>query len=106
MIPRFRKKPVVIEAQQLEDDVMNHICIVNWIVVEGGKAFMPAVEPCIYIETLEGRMRVDIGDWVIRGVKGEFYPCKPDIFEATYEPVESEPESGVVGNVVIEYHPI
>ena len=38
------------------------------------------------IDTLEGRMRADPGDWIIQGVKGEFYPCKPDIFEATYEP--------------------
>lgn len=37
-------------------------------------------------ETLEGTMRVSLGDWIIRGVQGEFYPCKPDIFEATYEP--------------------
>jgi hypothetical protein len=40
----------------------------------------------IYLDTLEGTMRADVGDWVIKGVKGEFYPCKPDIFEATYEP--------------------
>ncbi len=39
------------------------------------------------IPTLEGRMRANIGDWIIRGMKGEVYPCKPDIFEATYEPV-------------------
>ena len=41
----------------------------------------------LLISTLEGQMRADVGDWVIRGVKGEFYPCKPDIFAATYEPV-------------------
>ena len=40
------------------------------------------------IKTLEGTMRVDLGDWIIRGIAGEFYPCKPDIFAATYEPVE------------------
>lgn len=39
------------------------------------------------IKTLEGVMTADKGDWIIKGVKGEFYPCKPDIFEATYEPV-------------------
>lgn len=43
----------------------------------------------IYIDTLEGVMRADCGDWIIKGVNGEFYPCKPDIFEKTYEPVES-----------------
>lgn len=42
----------------------------------------------IEIETLEGTMRADYLDWIIKGVKGEFYPCKPDIFEATYEPAE------------------
>ena len=41
----------------------------------------------IAIDTLEGEMHADPGDWIIRGVQGEFYPCKPDIFEATYEPV-------------------
>jgi hypothetical protein len=46
-----------------------------------GPAFM-------LIETLEGVMRAEVGDWIIRGVKGEFYPCKPDIFAATYEPVD------------------
>lgn len=45
-------------------------------------------EPVIRIQTLEGDMLARQGDWVIKGVKGEFYPCKPDIFEATYEPVE------------------
>jgi hypothetical protein len=43
----------------------------------------------LIIHTLEGDMRADIGDWIIRGVKGEFYPCKPDIFDATYEQVTS-----------------
>jgi hypothetical protein len=47
---------------------------------------------CIKIPTLEGLMTVSIGDYIIRGVKGEYYPCKPDIFEATYEKVSDEPE--------------
>ena len=45
---------------------------------------------CIFIHTLEGTHRADCGDWIIKGVKGEFYPCKPDVFEATYEPAEDE----------------
>jgi len=45
----------------------------------------------IFINTLEGKMRADPGDWIITGVKGEQYPCKPDIFSATYEPVKSTP---------------
>ena len=44
---------------------------------------------CVFIATREGIMRGDLGDWIIRGVKGELYPCKPDIFAATYEPVET-----------------
>jgi len=83
---RWRKKPVEIEARQILDDLSNHTRIAAWIEANGGHAEIPFVDPCLYIETLEGRMRADIGDWVIRGVKGEFYPCKPDVFAATYEP--------------------
>lgn len=83
---RWRKKPVIIEARQLVDDIRNHTEIAAWIEGGGGTALIPFAEPCLYIETLEGRHRADIGDWVIKGVKGEFYPCKPDIFDATYEP--------------------
>lgn len=43
-------------------------------------------DPALLIPTLEGEMRAEVGDWIIRGVKGELYPCKPDIFEATYDP--------------------
>lgn len=83
---KYRKKPVVIEAvhyrgiqdkdllteflagnaRLLNTDVMGHMCI----------------------ETLEGEYRISNGDYIIKGVKGEFYPCKPDIFEMTYEPVD------------------
>ncbi len=86
MIEKFRKKPVVIEAVQLIDDLDNHNAVIDWIRGHGGKAWMPALDPYIYIETLEGDMRADLGDWVIRGVKGEFYPCKDDVFALTYEP--------------------
>ncbi len=58
---KFRKRPVVIEAYQTDKD--------------------------LDIETLEGTMHANIGDWIITGVNGEQYPCKPDIFEKTYEPV-------------------
>lgn len=47
---------------------------------------LPPEQRCIDIQTLEGEMRAEMGDWVIKGVKGEFYPCKPDIFALTYEP--------------------
>ena len=75
-MPRFRKKPVEIEATQFipdepaPDGVLIH--------ADGSAT----------ISTLEGAMTVSPGDWVITGVKGEHYPCKPDIFEMTYEPVE------------------
>lgn len=81
---KFRKKPVVIEAVQITMDTFkynhpnpDHI---------PGVVYDP-VELCVYIKTLEGEMRGDLNDWIIRGVKGELYPCKPDIFEATYEEV-------------------
>jgi hypothetical protein len=82
---KFRKKPVVIEAEQFTVESKNRVF--NW--VEGNRyaRHHPDGSPYILIETLEGDLRADVGDWVIRGVKGEFYPCKPDIFEATYEPV-------------------
>lgn len=78
---KYRKKPVVIEA-------------VKW----DGKDFVPITEfmhnlygvsgENLTISTMEGVMIANPGDWIIKGVKGEFYPCKPDIFEATYEAVE------------------
>jgi hypothetical protein len=86
----YRKKPVVVEARQLIDDLANHTAIAAWIEAGGGHAEVPFAAPCLFIETLEGRMRADIGDYVIRGVKNEFYPCKPEIFEATYEAVDEE----------------
>lgn len=74
---KFRKKPVVIEAVQFTGDIFVHKSICRN--PDGGDAYIP---------TLEGNMIVSPGDWVITGVKGENYPCKPDIFEATYERVE------------------
>jgi len=89
---KFRKKPVVIEAfkwtggpDQTEDP--------EWI-VEAIKAGMVRFENSgtsnvvLLIDTLEGTHRANQGDFIIQGVKGELYPCKPDIFEATYEPVK------------------
>jgi hypothetical protein len=85
---QYRKKPVVIEAMQLEDDIRVHVQIVHWITENGGQAEMAMIDPVIYIATLEGEMKADLGDFIIRGVNGEFYPCKPDIFAKTYEEVE------------------
>ena len=76
----FRKKPVVIEAIQYNGN--NAIEIMAWAKLpEISEGLLGGLE----IETREGTMKADTGDWIIRGVKGEFYPCKPDIFEATYE---------------------
>lgn len=112
-MPFFRKKPVVIEARQFlkppaEDVDMREFLarrhdpveiaktdaeikaageILLWLRAGGAnfECANDAMGACILIDTLEGQMRADPGDWIIKGVKGEFYPCKPDIFEATYE---------------------
>lgn len=84
---KFRKKPVVIEAVQWRGDMKP---FQPWLDELGGLPFSvvdPYSPECsIKIETLEGTMKAGPKDWIIRGVKGEFYPCKPDIFAATYEP--------------------
>lgn len=77
---RFRKKPVVIEAVQYDGTLMSVEKL------DGLECSQTLTSDTIQIETLEGTMTANPGDWIIRGVKGEFYPCKPDIFEATYEP--------------------
>jgi hypothetical protein len=86
---KFRKKPVVIEAEQffpdkpwppgVEESKLQHN-------VPGDRDYWPAGAPVV--STLEGPHHVSLGDWIITGVKGERYPCKPDIFEARYEPVD------------------
>lgn len=117
---KFRKKPVVIEAVcwngatlgitnkpvDLSDPLVpadTHLVMPDWLPKCGETlpteaATQAAVQPgeirrfhdILYIGTLEGTMAALPGDWIIRGVKGEIYPCKPDIFAATYEPVEPE----------------
>lgn len=86
MVKKYRKKPVVIEAVLFTGHNANDV--LPWIkracVIE--EDFISTGEQSIVIETLEGDMRADPGDYIIKGVKGGFYPCKPDIFEATYEP--------------------
>ena len=100
---KFRKKPVTIEAEQLRWDNWSVICEFAGV----GKLSDGKPQGCyvnsegkvrdghettdrmgLQIPTLEGLMLAVEGDWIIRGVKGEFYPCKPDIFEQTYEKVE------------------
>ena len=98
---KYRKKPVVIEAIQWTganvDEVLgfilakgearrdtNAILQGTWTTASLGNR--PMKMSTIQIDTLEGTMRADKGDWIIKGVKDEFYPCKPDVFIATYDP--------------------
>jgi hypothetical protein len=82
---KYIKKPVVIEAMQFDGQDVNAI-----IKFTNGLAHttLPPTGYYLVIPTLEGVMKVAPRDWVIKGIKDEFYPCKPDIFEATYEKVE------------------
>lgn len=97
-MPRYRKKPVVIEAFRMgidprpdwfQDEVTKNNIITHRVgeVGQGYSPFDHSKTYCI-IKTLEGEMTGNYGDYIIKGVQGEIYPCKPDIFHATYEPVE------------------
>jgi hypothetical protein len=86
---KFRKKPVVIEAVQHWNNIdkfeeVNHPIPV-WVLKAVFDKIIVTIGPDTFIHTLEGNMKVSDGDWIIKGVKGELYPCKPDIFEQTYE---------------------
>ena len=88
---KYRKKPVVIEATQWFKDG-DHPAVTT-IDTYDRKKISPGivyVGKRSYIVTLEGNMEVTSGDWIITGVQGEYYPCKPDIFEMTYESVGDE----------------
>ena len=103
----YRKKPVIIEARQLTGDTAEVHAVYQWIeqntlgsfeplgVIEGRKPYPESgvsIDPRdgrLIISTLEGPHWADQGDWIIRGVAGEFYPCKSEIFEATYEAVQA-----------------
>lgn len=86
---RYRKLPVEIDAWQFNRSLHG---LPHWIAgarVSGKVIYHKEIDGSAYliIDTLEGKMRADQGDWIIRGVKGEIYPCKPDIFAMTYEKV-------------------
>lgn len=87
---KFRKKPVVIEARQFHNDAGDHETVywINSGQLTIGRELATWINGKLYIPTLEGEMEASPGDWIIRGVKGEHYPCKPDIFAATYEAAE------------------
>ena len=88
MIHKYVKKPVVVEALHFTswekiDELLDFCGVDNVLIV-----LHPDGRNDLYIKTLEGDMEVKEGAYIIKGVKGEFYPCKPDIFEKTYEKVE------------------
>jgi len=78
---RYRKKPVVIEAVQWSGS--------NWhqVLEFAGRDNIYTTGSDVFVRTLEGDLKASPEDWIIKGIQGEFYPCKPDIFEATYEEV-------------------
>lgn len=94
---KYRKKPVIIEAVQLLDNDDSIVECIEFVYNMGMKTSLFGLNATInkvrankgfVITTLEGNMNVSFGDYIIKGVNGEFYPCKPDIFEKTYEPAE------------------
>lgn len=101
MTPKYRKKPIVIEAQQFRGGVEDATLLMDWvrdsggkvtyrksvteIRVKGGELARKADPEHLYILTLEGPLRANVGDYIIKGIQGEFYPCKSGIFAATYE---------------------
>lgn len=93
-MPKFRKKPVIVNAFQMTAlRRMNRSAWPDWLLkaLETGSGVVGSLflaGPDTFIITLEGIERVSDDDWIIQGVKGELYPCKPDIFELTYENVD------------------
>lgn len=95
---KYRKKPIIIEAFQYDGDLMGSdgkYYVPDWAVdaYKIGILYYSSEDgynpPCaLFIKTLEGNMLVSVGDYVIRGIKGELYPCKPDVFQKTYDKVE------------------
>jgi len=101
-MPQFRKRPVVIEAVHLTEDLADSDKWPGWIrealrrpAESPGSIYFPFVSGKPVIATLEGPMSPAHGDWIIRGVKGEIYPCKADVFDVTYEPAGAAEARGV-----------
>jgi hypothetical protein len=95
---KFRRKPIAIEAVQLTWQNWSDVCELDgqnrirgcYVASDGTPRDTPDEQDTIgaKIQTLEGEMFAREGDWIIKGIKGELYPCKPDIFAATYEAIE------------------
>jgi hypothetical protein len=104
MITRYRKKPVVVEAVQW--DGTNYPEVANFIEWNDLKSvgFSNLGTNEITIHTLEGDMTASRGDYIVKGVDGEFYPCKPDIFKKTYDPVLDErlAEAAATGRIYVK----
>lgn len=84
---RYRAKPVEIEATQFMGGFSVDEMRVEWGEAFGSVARYSDMANALSIKTLEGTMQASLGDWIIKGTRGEFYPCKPDVFAAKYEPV-------------------
>jgi hypothetical protein len=90
-VTRYRKKPVEIDAEHVDRDKLHRLspefrAAVHHDECAGAPLYENGLaEP--HVHTLEGPLRLSDGDWLIKGVMGEFYPCKPDVFAVTYEPV-------------------
>ena len=106
---KYRKKPVVIEAIQLEVDNFDEVCDFmggtpvpkhnpDFGIDEHGNTNEPYLG--VYIETLEGKMLASYGDYIIKGVNGEFYSCKPDIFEKTYDKADDSSSAMDFGDAI------
>ena len=89
---KYRKKPIIINAVQWNPDNLGSWVSIRDLMYPGCRPIRRVGEGCKFleIETLEGNMTANPGDYIIKGVEGELYPCKPDIFEKTYELVEEE----------------
>jgi len=101
---QYRKKPIVIEAVQVTKEMRNeHGPFPKWATphLEGGQTQKIENSGWLQCKTLEGPLNVSDGDYLIRGINGEIYPCKPDIFEKTYDALKEERELGMFYNIVI-----
>lgn len=111
---KCRKKPVIVEAFKFDGDLMNShgkYYIPEWAVeahksgiLHFGVDHQHGLPYELFVETLEGTMKVDVGDYVIKGVKGELYPCKPDIFDETYDIFSEISSTEIVTSAKIIVH--